>query len=79
MGRYYRKLSLSYQKKLRGQKTVEDLFGGLPRSLDKQPDFITAKCELWMGKEDHIKAENELKNQSHPSGMKIIFLSTQIS
>ena len=40
---------------------MEDLFGGLPRSLDKQPDFITAKCELWMAKEDHIKAENELK------------------
>ena len=45
---------------------MEDLFGGLPRSLDKQPDFITAKCELWMAKEDHIKAENELK-KSIPS------------
>ena len=55
------KTILKLSKKLRGQKTVEDLFGGLPRSLDKQPDFITAKCELWMAKEDHIKAEIELK------------------
>ncbi len=52
---------LKLSRKLKGQKTVEDLFGGLPRSLDKQPDFITAKCELWMAKEDHIKAETELK------------------
>ena len=55
------KTILKLSRKLKGQKTVEDLFGGLPRSLDKQPDFITAKCELWMAKDDHIKAENELK------------------
>ena len=40
---------------------MEDLFAGLPRSLDKQPDFIAAKCVLWMANEDHIKAEIELK------------------
>ena len=57
---------LKLSKKLKGQKTVEDLFGGLPRSLDKQPDFISAKCELWMAKEDHIKAEIEL-NKAIPS------------
>ena len=60
-GKILSKTILKLSRKLKGQKTVEDLFGGLPRSLDKQPDFITAKCELWMAKEDHIKAENELK------------------
>ena len=52
---------LKLSRKLKGQKTVEDLFAGLPRSLDKQPDFIAAKCVLWMANEDHIKAEIELK------------------
>ena len=37
---------LKLSRKLKGQKTVEDLFAGLPRSLDKQPDFIAAKCVL---------------------------------
>ena len=60
-GKILSKTILKLSRKLKGHKTVEDLFGGLPRSLDKQPDFITAKCELWMAKEDHIKAENELK------------------
>ena len=61
-GKILSKTILKLSRKLKGQKTVEDLFGGLPRSLDKQPDFITAKCELWMAKEDHIKSEIELKN-----------------
>ena len=52
---------LRLSRKLKGEKSVEDLFGGLPRSLDKQPDFISAKCELWMANEDHIKAKIELK------------------
>ena len=52
---------LKISRKLKGEKSVEDLFSGLPRSLDKQPDFISAKCELWMANEDHIKAETELK------------------
>ncbi len=52
---------LKISRRLKGQKSVEDLFGGLPRSLDKQKDFISAKCELWMANEDHIKAETELK------------------
>ena len=60
-GKILSKTILKLSRKLKGQKTVEDLFGSLPRSLDKQPDFITAKCELWMAKEDHIKAETELK------------------
>ena len=55
------KTILDLSRKLKGEKTVEDLFGGLPRSLDKKPDFITAKCELWIAKGDHIKAEIQLK------------------
>ena len=55
------KTILDLSRKLKGEKTVEDLFGGLPRSLDKKPDFITAKCELWIAKDDYIKAEIELK------------------
>lgn len=55
------KTILDLSRKLKGEKTVEDLFGGLPRSLDKKPDFITAKCELWIAKGDHIKAGIELK------------------